>query len=181
MSAPTRPGTSSRWCTTASSTTLLTDSSDNHQNEIAWNAGGGGISPVENSGYWQNGVVPWSTAGARGLPDIAFDADPNTGALIYVNGTPTQIGGTSLSSPLALGSWTRLQSDHHNRLGFAAPKLYGIYSAAQTTAPLPPTTVPSSFHDILAGINGLYSATPGWDYATGLGSWDLNNLDQAIK
>lgn len=162
-------------------TTLLTDSSDNYQNEIAWNAGGGGVSPVENSGYWQNGVVPSSTAGARGLPDIAFDADPNTGALIYVNGTPTQIGGTSLSSPLALGSWTRLQSDHHNRLGFAAPKLYGIYSAAQTTASLPPTTVPSSFHDILAGINGLYSATPGWDYATGLGSWDLNNLDQAIK
>jgi pseudomonalisin/xanthomonalisin len=41
--------------------------------------------------------------------------------------------------------------------------------------------VPSSYHDILAGINGLYSATPGWDYVTGLGSWDLNNLDQAIK
>ena len=127
------------------------------------------------------------TAWCHGLPPAPADCPTShstptpTPALIYVNGTPTQIGGTSLSSPLALGSWTRLQSDHHNSLGFAAPKLYGIYSAAQTTAPLPPTTVPSSYHDILAGINGLYSATPGWDYATGLGSWDLNNLDQAIK
>ena len=179
--ADTEYPASSTYAIGVGGTTLVTDASDTYQNEIAWNAGGGGISPVENSGSWQNGVVPSATAGARGLPDIAFDADPNTGALIYVNGAPTQIGGTSLSSPLALGSWTRLQSGHHNSLGFAAPKLYGIYSSAQTTPPLPPTTMPPSYHDILAGINGLYSATPGWDYTTGLGSWDLNNLDRVIK
>lgn len=44
--------------------------------------------------------------GGRAVPDIAMDADPNvaTAAEIYVNGTPTGVGGTSLSSPLALGS-----------------------------------------------------------------------------
>ena len=64
----------------------------------------------------------------RGVPDIALDADPNTGAQIYVSGVETQIGGTSLSSPMALGFWTRLQASHGNKLGFAAPRLYKLYA-----------------------------------------------------
>jgi pseudomonalisin len=162
-------------------TTLLTDDADNYTSEIAWNAGGGGISPVENSGYWQNGVVPSATAGARGLPDIALDADPNTGALIYVDGAAEQIGGTSLSSPLAMGLWTRVNASHGGHAGFAAPKVYGIYSKAQTTPPLPPTTIPPAFHDVLVGTNGAYQATPGYDYTTGLGSWAVDDLSKAIR
>jgi hypothetical protein len=180
MSAPTRPGTSSRWCTTASSTTLLTDSSDNYQNEIAWNAGGGGISPVENSGYWQNGVVPWSTAGARGLPDIAFDADPNTGADLRQRNThPDRWHQPVLAAGARLLDAAAIRSPQQPRFRSTEALRHLQRSADDRSAP--PTTVPSSYHDILAGINGLYSATPGWDYVTGLGSWDLNNLDQAIK
>jgi pseudomonalisin len=160
-------------------TTLDTDNSDNYQNEIAWNSGGGGISPVENSPYWQTGVAPTATAGARSIPDIALDADPNTGAQIYVGGTAEQIGGTSLSSPLALGLWTRLQSSHGNRLGNAGPRLYRLYTKAQTTPPVPPTSVPG-FHDIVAGTNGAYTALPGYDYTTGLGSLNVNALSTAL-
>jgi pseudomonalisin len=162
-------------------TTLAATDADAYTAEITWNAGGGGISPVENGGYWQNNVVPTSAAALRGVPDVAFDADPNTGALITVDGADEQIGGTSLASPLALGLWTRLQSSHANKLGFAPPKLYAIYSKAQTNAPLPPTTVPASFHDIVLGSNGAYPATPGYDYTTGLGSWDVAKLSAAIK
>jgi pseudomonalisin len=162
-------------------TTLLTDDSDNYTNEIAWNAGGGGASPVENSGYWQTDAVPTAQAGIRGVPDVAFDADPDTGALITVDGADEQIGGTSLASPLALGLWTRLQSTHANKLGFASPSIYGIYTKAQTTAPLPPTTVPAAFHDVILGTNGAYVATPGYDYPTGLGSWDVAKLSAALK
>ena len=161
-------------------TTLDTDASDAYQTEIAWNAGGGGISPVENSPYWQSGVSPTATGGLRGVPDVAFDADPNTGALIYVDGTPTQIGGTSLSSPLALGLWTRLQASHGGKLGFAAPKLYALYTKAQGSSPLPPSAVPG-FHDVVLGVNGAYSALPGYDYTTGLGSWDVAALSSALK
>ena len=103
---------SSPYAIAVGGTTLDTDDSDNYGTELAWNSGGGGISPVENSGAWQNNVAPSAAAGARGVPDIALDADPNTGALIYVDGTATQIGGTSLASPLALGFWTRLQSSN---------------------------------------------------------------------
>ena len=162
-------------------TTLLATAADAYQGEIAWNSGGGGISPVENSGYWQSGVVPTAAAGLRGVPDISFDADPDTGANIYVDGVAETIGGTSLSSPMALGMWARLEGDHGGKLGFAAPKLYALYAAAQTTPPLPPTTVPAEFHDVVAGTNGVYQATLGWDYTTGLGSFDLFKLDKIIK
>jgi pseudomonalisin len=162
-------------------TTLAATDADAYTGEIAWNAGGGGVSPVENGGYWQNDVVPTSAAALRGVPDVAFDADPNTGALITVDGADEQIGGTSLASPLALGLWTRLQATHGNALGFAAPKVYKIYAKAQTTPPLPPTTVPAAFHDVVLGVNGAYAATPGYDYTTGLGSWDVAKLSAVIK
>jgi pseudomonalisin len=156
-------------------TTLLASSTGVYQSEVAWNAGGGGASPVENSGPWQSAVVPTAAADVRGVPDVAFDADPNTGALIYVNGAPEQIGGTSLSSPLAMGLWTRLQASHGGHLGFASPKLYALYPSAPLTAP-----TGTAFHDVVIGSNGAYPATPGWDYTTGLGSWDVAALSAAL-
>lgn len=159
-------------------TTLFASPSGVYNTEIAWNAGGGGASPVENTGAWQNGVVPTAAANVRGVPDVAFDADPNTGALIYVNGAPEQIGGTSLSSPLAMGLWTRILASHSGRLGFASPKLYGYFAAKGGTA-LPPASV-AGFHDVTVGGNGTYVATPGWDYTTGLGSWDVAALSAAL-
>lgn len=170
---------SSPYTTAVGGTTLLTDTSDTYTSEIAWNAGGGGASPVETGGAWQTGVVPTAAAGLRGVPDVAFDADPTTGAQIYVGGTPETIGGTSLSSPLAMGLWTRLQSSHGNNLGFAPPKLYALYAAAQKGQTLP-AAVPG-FHDVVAGVNGIYTAAPGWDYTTGLGSWDLSVLTTKLS
>jgi subtilase family serine protease len=169
---------SSPYAVAVGGTTLFASSAGAYQSEIAWNAGGGGASPVENGGAWQNGVVPTAAAGVRGLPDVAFDADPNTGALIYVNGTPTQIGGTSLSSPLAMGLWTRIQSSHSGTLGFASPKLYGYYVANGGSAVSAATA--AGFHDVVLGGNGTYVATPGWDYTTGLGSWDVAALSAAL-
>lgn len=161
---------SSTYATAVGGTTLDTDDSDTYQAEIAWNAGGGGISPVETAGSWQSGTVPSALAGLRGTPDVAFDADPNTGALVYVDGTAEEIGGTSLSSPMALGFWTRLESSHGNALGFAPPALYRLDAAGNT----------SGFHDVILGVNGTYAATPGWDYTTGLGSWDVDALSSAL-
>jgi subtilase family serine protease len=129
---------------------------------------------VEYPGYWQNGVVPGAAVPVspqRGLPDVAFDADPTTGALIYVDGAPLQIGGTSLSSPLAMGLLARIQASHGGKLGFVVPKLYALYTAGKT----------AGFHDVLLGGNGSYVATPGWDYTTGLGSYDVAKLSQALK
>jgi len=89
-----------------------------------------------------------------------MDADPNSGANVYVGGTPTGIGGTSLSSPLMLGVWARLESAGGNGLGFAGPRLYGASGT-------------SAFHDIILGDTGPYPATPGYDFATGVGTVDV--------
>src|SRR5262249_18689022 len=42
------------------------------------------------------------------------------------NGAATLVGGTSLSSPLAVGSRARIQTAHKNRLGFAGPLIYQL-------------------------------------------------------
>jgi subtilase family serine protease len=159
---------SSPWAVSVGGTTLITGSDGSYSNEIAWFAGGGGPSYFEPAPAAQASVLPpigtvCATAGVpcgRGVPDIAMDADPNTGANVYVDGQPTGIGGTSLSSPLALGVWARLQTAHQNGLGFAGD---AVYAAAGSPA----------FHDIVVGDVGPYPATPGWDYATGLGTFDV--------
>ncbi|WP_375491872.1 protease pro-enzyme activation domain-containing protein [uncultured Jatrophihabitans sp.] len=169
---------SSPYTTGVGGTTLDTDASDTYATEIAWNAGGGGISPVAKAPAFQKGVSPAAKLGLRGVPDVAFDADPTTGGNIYVDGASETIGGTSLASPLALGLWTRINATHGNKLGAAAPKLYKYYSGVQGGSIT--KTVPG-FHDITLGANGLYTALPGYDYTTGLGSWDVAKLSAALS
>lgn len=161
----------------AGGTTLLADSGDVYDQEIAWYAGGGGISQFEYCPYWQSAAgVASCENNSKGLPDVAMDADPYSGANVYVNGAVEIVGGTSLASPLALGTWARMISAKP-KLGFAAPHLYALYNGTVT-----PGTYPNGgFHDIIAGANGLYPALPGWDYTTGLGSFWISELYADLK
>ena len=149
-------------------TTLSTTSSGTYSGETAWTFSGGGPSLYEAQPSWQRGIVPGTT---RGVPDIAFDADPSSGALFIVNGTQTSNGGTSLASPLFVGAWARLESAHHNRLGFPAAWLYSHG----------PTPSGSLFHDVTSGSNGDFSAGPGWDYTTGFGSLNVAGVNAALS
>ena len=172
-------------------TTFATNPDGTYLGEAAWNGGGGGLSAFEYQPFWEVGVQPASnstTSGlgvARGIPDIAMDADPNTGADVYVNGTLSIIGGTSLASPLAMGVYARLQSAHGNALGFAPVPLYNIYrnnpSPTQISGGPPPTQLRGGFHDILSGDNGAFTALPGYDYTTGMGSFDITKANAAIQ
>jgi pseudomonalisin len=168
-------------------TTMVTMSDGSYQGEAAWYAGGGGLSQFEYSPYWEAEAQPVSQNGEsyRGVPDIAMDGDLQTGMDLYLSdaGGWTIIGGTSLSSPLAAGSYARLEQSHGGSLGFAAPLLYKNFSThtagAQQTGP-PPWQPDGGFHDILAGGNGTYTALPGYDYTTGLGSIDVSLLNTQI-
>ncbi len=158
----------------AGGTTLFTNSDGTWNNEIAWYAGGGGVSQFEASPYWQLPVNVASTDG-KGVPDIAMDADPESGVYIWLNGTEQCCyGGTSLSSPLSLGVWARFQSGHLNSLGNAGPVFYKGATA------LPSAASPAGFHDIIVGGNGLYTALPGYDLTTGLGSFDVSAFNAAL-
>ncbi|HUI82776.1 MAG TPA: S53 family peptidase [Candidatus Binatia bacterium] len=159
-------------------TTLVTNTDGSYDEELAWYAGGGGISQFEGTSYWQTAAqVPSSQINSKGLPDVSMVADPYSGVTIYLDGTPQCCyGGTSLSSPLALGVWARMLTENP-RLGFASPRLYSLYDG---------TTIPGSypqggFHDITLGVNSPYPATPGWDYATGLGSLWVSQLATDLR
>ncbi|MFZ6746959.1 pre-peptidase C-terminal domain-containing protein [Undibacterium sp. JH2W] len=130
---------------------------------------GGGPSLTTAAPSWQisSGVLGSSTK--RGTPDISFDADPASGALVIVNGANEQIGGTSLAAPIFTGFWARVQSMNNNSLPFPAA---AIYQKAAAT--------PGMFHDITSGSNGGYTAKAGWDYASGYGSLNMVNFAAAM-
>ncbi len=102
-------------------------------------------------------------AGGRGVPDVSGDADPNTGYQIRVDGSEQTIGGTSAVAPLWAGLIARVNQALGAPVGFAAPRLYGLLGSG-------------GFRDITSGDNGAYSAGPGWDACTGLGSPDGTRL-----
>jgi pseudomonalisin len=166
-------------------TTLLSNTDASYNGEVAWYAGGGGVSQFEYSPYWQQNIVPTNKANSKGIPDVSMDADPNTGAIVYMNGQPSCCwGGTSLSSPLAVGVWVRLESTFANKLGFASPRLYAGYPPFGT-APAPSTAgsltqLVDGFHDVLTGANGLYTSLPYYDYTTGLGTFDVTQKKAVI-
>jgi pseudomonalisin len=169
-------------------TNLFTNADFTYDLETAWEASGGGPSYFENPPFWQtytgSGTLPavpsseGSAAGVgRGVPDVSMCAG-GTGlaicsANVFVSGTATLIGGTSLSSPLAMGSWARIQTAHKNKLGFAGPLIYQLANGG-------PSPNSPDFNDVVLGGNGLFTALPGYDYVTGLGSWDIYRINALI-
>ena len=162
--------------------TTLSSSGGTWQGETVWSCtsaatcqqsssggAGGGPSLTENAPSWQTaaGVLGGSTK--RGVPDISFDASPNSGALVLINGANAQIGGTSLAAPLWAGFWTRIQAAHGNTLPFPASTLYSGAAAN-----------PTWFHDVTSGNQGNAAAT-GWDYASGYGSVQIANFSTAFS
>jgi kumamolisin len=91
----------------------------------------------------------------RGVPDVAGDADPETGYEVRVDGTASVIGGTSAVAPLWAALVTRLNQLSGTPTGLANPKLYNASTALR---------------DITSGNNGDFAAAAGWDACTGLGS-----------
>ena len=135
--------------------------------EVVWNelaagegATGGGVSAVFAKPAWQNSAgvpAPAGMTGGRGVPDVAGDADPQTGYIIRVDGQTQVIGGTSAVAPLWAGLIALANAQNKTPAGFINPALYAAKSR-------------TAFRDIVSGDNGAFSAGPGWDACTGLGT-----------
>jgi pseudomonalisin len=165
-------------------TYLFTNTDYSYDFETAADFSGGGPSYFETSPFWQaytgSGtvpIVPSSEAGLRGVPDVSMCGGGAEVAIcaanVVVDGASELVGGTSLSSPLSMGSWARIETAHKNKLGFAGPLLYQLANGA-------PTLTSPDFNDVIVGGNGLYTALPGYDYVTGLGSWDIVTINKVI-
>lgn len=178
---------SSPYAVAVGGTDIFSNVDGTYLGEQAWQSGGGGLSQFEYSPAWESPTQPVGTTAVgytfRGLPDIAYDAGIETGAITWNGGASFVNGGTSLSSPMAAGVYARMQSAHGNALGFAAPLLYSLYgrSTPQQIAGPPMTELVGPFHDVLQGTNGLYTSLPHYDYTTGLGSLDIARLYAALR
>ena len=147
--------------------TKLVASGASISSEVVWNetandegATGGGVSNVFSLPTWQANAdvpAPSNNAGGRGVPDVSGDADPETGYTIRVDGETIVIGGTSAVAPLWAGLIAVANQQLGTTVGLIQPAIYAAKSA-------------SGFRDITEGNNGAFSAGPGWDACTGLGS-----------
>jgi pseudomonalisin len=158
--------------------------------EYAWPFTGGGSAAFVAEPSFQKGVsaidhpclvdasgsaYPQGTI-CRGAPDVAaMSGDIATNAYdIYSDGAASAEGGTSLSSPLWVGMWTRVQAAAAAPgLGFADPTFYAVGTGTEGD-------YASDFYDITLGTNGLYQAGTGWDYVSGWGVPDVTHLTQDL-
>ncbi|MBV9485588.1 MAG: S8/S53 family peptidase [Frankiaceae bacterium] len=169
--------------------------------EYGWTYGGGGSSVDFPKPAYQNGIsaisgvcafAPGGGTGnsgkpCRGLPDIAAqsgDVASNGFAIVAGGETAYPGGGTSLSSPLSMGMWTRIQAAapgtkkcgkraSFKGLGFANPALYAAYKSKHGGRDFfdvggPKHSIPS---DAVP-----YPSTPGWDYQSGMGVMQVSRL-----
>jgi subtilase family serine protease len=161
-------------------TTLSLSPSGGYGSETAWSGSTGGFSGLDS--YWwtyepqpsyQNAALQavGLSYGVRTTPDVSFNADPNSGVAVYDSvsyGGQSgwfQLGGTSAATP----AWAGLIAITDQGLANAHK---GTLSGTQAQTQL--YALPSTdFHDITSGSNG-YSATPGYDLVTGLGSPKAN-------
>jgi hypothetical protein len=158
-------------------TSLHLNGDSSYNSESGWGAlnggsgqfigGGGGLSQYEAEPTYQQGV---QSTGFRTTPDVSFLADPATGAWVadsYNLGSsaPWEIaGGTSLAAP----AWAGLLTLANQGRVAAGQATLGTAGPTETQAALYGLSR-SDFHDITSGSNG-YSAGPGYDLVTGLGS-----------
>jgi subtilase family serine protease len=167
-------------------------------------AGGGGASTLTARPSWQTGVPGIPAGNFRLLPDISLTASPNNAGFLYCSSDSqdtgitgscangfrdsnntylTVAGGTSFDAPIFAGMVAIInQKLNSSGQGVVNPTLYSLASNA--------TTYASAFHDITSGNNECtagttycsgagttsFSATTGYDEASGLGSLDFSNL-----
>jgi len=169
---------SSPYVVSVGGTTLNVDPSGNYLSESAWSGSGGGLSAYVSRPAYQD-VVSQLVGASRGNPDIAFDADPNTGVAVY-DTTRYQgqsgwyvVGGTSLSAP-AWAAIVALADQSRNTPLSSNETLNALYSLGSGS------NYQTYFHDILSGDNSGYNAGSGYDLVTGWGSPIANQLVPAL-
>jgi len=141
--------------------TVILRNGGNFTGEAGWAGSNGGPSTYEGRPSYQD-VIGRIVADKRGTPDFAADASPGTGPAIYDkdgNINWTQIGGTSVSSPLLAGivnaAAHKARSTHQ--------ELAGAYTYAKAH-------YAKRWRDETTGQNRGYACMPGWDFVTGIGS-----------
>ena len=170
-------------------TSLKTSGSDGtYSSEASWNRSTGGVSRYEKAPAYQ-GIL--QSGGMRTSPDVAYNADPNTGFAVYSSIRDggvvgwSVLGGTSAGTPqwaaqVALANQLRAAAGFSSLDGAAGtlPALYSLYSPPDTAGF---ATYTVDFHDIVQGRStGRQRPGTGYDEVTGLGSPDAPQIIYAL-
>ena len=166
--------------TAVGGTRLVAGKEGAYMSETAWNtpappaiagASGGGFSTLYRRPSYQAPLQKDNNK-ARGVPDVAYNADPGKPFLVIYNGRGAFAAGTSAGTPQWAAIVALADQAAGHRLGSINKTLYHIgKSDAYSTA----------FNDVTAGNNTFmgiagYDAKPGWDAVTGVGSPNVANL-----
>lgn len=171
--------------TAVGGTTLTTNADGTYKSEVVWqgldtvtalenNGGGsgGGVSVIWPIPTWQSPVTTLASKTFRNVPDVALNADSNTGYDIYAQaiGGWSPTGGTSAAAPL-WAAFTALINEQRSLSGLTAVGFFNptIYSEALATTPA--NNYATLFNDVTTGNNLFYAAGVGYDNATGWGSF----------
>jgi kumamolisin len=160
------PSTSPNVVAAGGTTTARGPSSGNFLYEITWTDGGGGLSPYEGRPAYQN-AISYMVGSQRGVPDVSFDSNPDTGVWVWdsnyfdeLGGGWFIVGGTSVATQALAGI---VNSAGH----------FSTSSSAELTTVYANRSDAADFRDITVGFCGPYSgdnASSGWDLCTGIGS-----------
>lgn len=165
-------------------TTNLTDVNGNRINETGWSGSGGGWAPTTDPfntlpSYQAGNGVPTNIP-YRLIPDVALNADPGSGYVVYLLGNFYVIGGTSGASPTFAGSLATSEQQLIAN-GSLPANATGTYRFGRIQDLLYSFNGSSSlFFDVTSGSNGKLpngstsQAGPGWDFVTGWGALDFN-------
>jgi kumamolisin len=146
-------------CGGTSKTTSSETVWNNQPGETTGEGTGGGFSTIFAMPAWQAGAPHGP---GRMVPDVAANADPETGYEIVLHGAPAVLGGTSAVAPLYAGLFAAFGS----KLGFVTPELWLNHLC---------------LNDITVGDNGAFRARIGPDACTGLGSPIGTKLAQLLS
>jgi kumamolisin len=165
--------------------------------------GGGGVSVVFDEPFYQfflpgtqlsqpgqnwtvNGELAFALPAyfpGRNVPDISFDADPNTGYVLYYTSEPSGqfgvfpgFGGTSFVAPQLNGVSALMGEYMHGRIGLLNFPLYFLGVTGQGyRGPHPP------FHAIPYGDNWFYYGSEGYNLGVGFGTLDVANFAEFLR
>ncbi len=159
-------------------TALSVNSSGGYASETAWSGSSGGISAYESQpSYQANLPIPQNPNKMRGVPDVSYNGDPNTGFSVYDSygeGGWMVVGGTSAGAPQWAALIAVANSASGHNISTANTLLYTAAASSYSTL----------FHDVTSGTNGscgyYCTARIGYDYVTGLGSPKTDAIISAL-
>ena len=164
-------------------TFLYVDDAGNRTREVAWDedphkhpgcdnqwGSGGGLSSVFQRPSWQQGypgIQNTYSNGHRQVPDVAASAYYDS---VYIDGEWYYSGGTSAAAPIWAAGYALVEQGLVQNTGYYVAGPGVLYTLARQYGNAKP------FYDVQKGNNLYYPATPGWDFATGLGTPNMNGI-----